>query len=80
MVPNVPQNSNNYIIYLLTAVKPAVQLLQIQEVHLGATFQCMQFFAVYILFFLPVLSRLSFTSRTPNKDQKIEQLVYFHLV
>ena len=31
-------------------------------------------FAVFYLFFLPDLSRLSFTSRTPDKDQKIEQL------
>ena len=29
---------------------------------------------------LPVLSRLSFTSKTPDKDQKIEQLFYFLLV
>ena len=37
-------------------------------------------FAVFYLFFLPVLSRSSFTSRTPNKDQKTEQLFYFLLV
>ena len=37
-------------------------------------------FAVFYLFFLPVLSRPSFTSRTPNKDQKTEQLFYFQLV
>ena len=36
-------------------------------------------FAVFYLFFLPVLSRPSFTSRTPNKDQKTEQLFYFLL-
>ena len=36
--------------------------------------------AVFYLFFLPVLSRPSFTSRTPNKDQKTEELFYFLLV
>ena len=46
----------------------------------GGTFQSMQFFAVFIYFFIPVLSRSSFTSRTPNKDQKIKQLFYFLLV
>ena len=29
----------------------------------------MQFLPFFYLFFLPVLSRLSFTSRTPNKDR-----------
>ena len=62
-----------------TAIKPAVQLLQIQEVHLVAHSSACNF-AVFYLFFLPVLSRPSFTSRTPNKDQKIEQLFYFLLV
>ena len=33
--------------------------------------------AVFIYFFIPVLSRSYFTSRTPHKDQKIEQLFYF---
>ena len=33
-------------------------------------------FAVLYRFFLPVLSRPFFTSRTPNKDQKTEQLFY----
>ena len=37
----------------------------------------MQFFAIFIYFFIPVLSRPSFTSRTPDKDQKKEQLFYF---
>ena len=37
-------------------------------------------FAVFYLFFLFVLSRPSFTSRTPNKDQKTEELFYFLLV
>ena len=46
----------------------------------GGTFQCMQFLPFFYLFFLPVLSRPSFTSRTPNKDQKTEQLFYFQLV
>ena len=43
----------------------------------GGTFQCMQFLPFFYLFFLPVLSRPSFTSRTPNKDQKTEELFYF---
>ena len=42
----------------------------------GGTFQSMQIFAVFIYFFIPVVSRSSFTSRTPNKNQKIEQLFY----
>ena len=33
-------------------------------------------FAVFYLFFLLVLCRPSFTSRTPNKDQKTEELFY----
>ena len=37
-------------------------------------------FAVFYLFFLPILSKPSFISRTPDKDQKIEQLFYFLLV
>ena len=37
-------------------------------------------FAVFYPFFIPVLPRSSFTSRTPNKDQKTEQLFYFLLV
>ena len=36
--------------------------------------------AVFIYFFIPVLSRPSFTSRTPNKNQKIEQLFYCPMV
>ena len=36
------------------------------------------FFAVFYLFFLPVLSRPSFTTRTPNKDQETEQLKFLH--
>ena len=37
-------------------------------------------FAIFHLFFLLVLSRPSFTSRTPNKDQKTEQFFYVLLV
>ena len=37
-------------------------------------------FAVFYLFFLLVLSRPPFTSRTPNKDQKTEEHFYFLLV
>ena len=37
-------------------------------------------FAVFIYIFIPVLSRSYFTSRTPDKDQKIEQLFYYILV
>ena len=62
------------------AVTPAVQLLQIQEVHPEPHSNACNFFAIFIYFFIPVLSRPSFTSRTPNKDQKIEQLLYFLLV
>ena len=36
-------------------------------------------FAVFYLFFLLVLSRPSFTSRTPNKDQKTEEHFTFCL-
>jgi hypothetical protein len=44
----------------------------------GGTFQCMHaILAVFYPFFLLVLSRPSFTSRTLNKDQKTEQLFYF---
>ena len=46
----------------------------------GATFLCMQFLPFFIYFFIPVLSRSYFTSMTPDKDQKIEQLFYFLLV
>ena len=64
-----------------TAVTPAVQLLQIQEEHAsGGTFQCMQFLPFFYPFFIPVLSRSYFTSKTSDKDQKIEQLFYFRLV
>ena len=44
----------------IPAVKPAVQLLQIQEVHPVAHSSACNF-AVFYLFFLPVLSRPSFT-------------------
>ena len=54
-------------------VKPVVQLLQIQEVHPGPRSNACNFCRSY-LFFIPVLSRSYFTSRTPDKDQKIEQL------
>ena len=37
-------------------------------------------FAIFIYFFIPVLSRSCSTSRTLDKDQKIEQLFYFLLV
>ena len=46
----------------------------------GTAFQCMQFLAVFICFYIPVLSRSYLTSWTPDKDQKIEQLFYFLLV
>ena len=63
----------------MTAVKPAVQLLQIQEVHPVAHSSACNF-CHFLSIFLLVLSRPSFTSRTPNKDQKTEQLFYFLLV
>ena len=65
--------------YPFAAVKLAVQLLQIQEVHPVSHSSACNFCCFY-LFFLPVLSRSSFTSRTPNKDQKTEQLFYFLLI
>ena len=60
-----------------SAVKPAVQLLQIHEVHPGPNSNACNFLPFLSIFFIPVLSRPSFTSRTPNKGQKIEQLFYF---
>ena len=63
----------------VSAVKPVIQLLQIQEVHPGPHSSAWNFCCFY-LFFIPVLYRPSFTSRTPNKDQKIEQLFYFLLI
>ncbi len=40
----------------------------------------MQFLLFLSIFFIPALSRPSFPTRTPNKDEKIEQLLYFLLV
>ena len=37
-------------------------------------------FAIFIYFFIPVLSGPSLTSRTPNEDVKIEQLFCFLLI
>ena len=59
-----------------TAVKPAVQLLQIQEVHPVAHSSACNFCRFLSIF----LTWSSFTSRTPNKDQKTEQLFYVLLV
>ena len=54
-----------------TAIKPAIQ---IQKVHpVAHSSACNPFF-------LPVSSRQSFTFRTPDKDQKTEELFYFLLV
>ena len=39
-----------------------------------------KFFAVYFLCFLQAADRSSFTSRTPNKDQKVGKLFYFVIV
>ena len=58
---------------MLAVVRPVVQLLQIQEVHPVAHSSAYNF----CFFYLPVLSRPSFTSRTPNKDQKTEKLSTF---
>ena len=60
----------------IPAVKPAVQLLQIQEVH-PVPHSSEQFFAVFMHIFLPILSRSSFTSRTPDKDQKTSTFFSF---
>ena len=56
-----------------------VQALQIQEVH-PAMFQCMQFLPFLSIFHTcPIYYRPSFTSRTPDKDHKIEQLFFLLL-
>ena len=39
-----------------------------------------EIFAVFIFFFIPVLSRPSFTSMTPDKDQKKDKHFYFPLI
>ena len=39
-----------------------------------------EIFTIFISFFIPVLSRPSFTSRTPNNNQEIKQLFYVFLV
>ena len=39
-----------------------------------------EIFVIFIYLFIPVLSRSYFTTRTPDKDQKIEQHFYFFLV
>ena len=60
----------------LSIVKPAVQLSR----------KCIQWYILvhsflpFLIYFLPVLSRPSFTSRTPNKYQRTEQLFYFLLI
>ena len=53
----------------LTVVRPAVQLLQIQKC-IRCHIPVHAIFAVFYLFFLPILSRPSFTSRTPNKTRR----------
>jgi D-alanyl-lipoteichoic acid acyltransferase DltB (MBOAT superfamily) len=72
-------DDNGYSFCAYSAVKPAVQLLQIQEVHREAHSSACNFCRFY-LFFLPVVSRPSFTSRILNKDHKTEELFYFFLV
>ena len=62
-----------------SAVRPVVQLLQIQKC-IRCHIPMHAIFAIFYQFFLLVVSRSSFTSRTPNKDQKIEQFFYFLLV
>ena len=55
-----------------SAVRPAVQLLQIQKVHTYmAIFKCI---IIYILCFLQVLDWSYFTPTTPNKDQQVDLL------
>ena len=58
--------------------RPAVQLLQIQEVYLVPHSNACNF--CHFLSIFLVISRSSFTSRTPNKTQKIELLFYFLIV
>ena len=60
-----------YIIHFLlnvAAVKPAVHLLQIQEVHLGPHSNACNFCLLY--FFILVLSRSCFASRTPETKRE----------
>ena len=66
--------------FITPVVRPAVQ-----DTYKPCRYRkCIQghvvIFAVFIYFFIPVLSRPSFTSTTLNKDQKIEQLFYFQHV
>ena len=64
----------------ITVVKPAVQNMYKpcrSRKYIRGHIPMHAFFAVFIYFFIHVLSRSCFTSRTPDKDQKIEQLFYF---
>ena len=60
----------------VSAVTPAVHLLQIQKCFQGYI-PMHAIFAVLIYFFIPVVSRSYFTSRTPDKDQKINSSTFF---
>ena len=67
----------------LTVVTPAVQNMYKRS----RSRKCIQghipmhaIFAAFIYIFIPVLSRSYFTSRTPDKDQEIEQLIYSLLI
>ena len=63
--------------YYLTAVKPAVQLLQTLEVHSRP--QCIpihNYFAVNSLWYSTGSLWPYFTSKSPNNNQEVEQLFY----
>ena len=64
---------------IYTVVKPAVQntckRCRFRKCFWGHI-PMPEILAIFIYIFLPVLSRPSFTSRTPNKDQKLEQFYF----
>ena len=65
------------------SVKPAVQNTYkpfIRSRKCPGHIPMRESFAIFIYLFMPIQSRPFFTSRTPGKDQKIEQLLYFLLV
>ena len=68
---------------VLAAVRPAVQLSQIQKVHKRGHIPCSSL-PVYIPYFLQVLSLVyfltHFMSMTPNKNQQINCSAVYILV
>jgi hypothetical protein len=74
-----PANRSNKLLSLHHAFVGHI-LCEQKERSLVAHSSACNFFCRFCLFLLRVLSRPSFISRTPNKDQKTEQLFYFLLV